>query len=152
MEVDNLRCSDCKNQHHCPNLQHPRISRRKASFSCCANSLPCLRFEPIFNVYEAQTKDMVLWWRAFEAEWLPKPLEKSTVSLIIDNNEKVWYMIHLSDWIAGTFLDNGCLRAFEKKYFEMTKRGCGYKIVTERISGISLNEHSMEENNDNSET
>lgn len=142
MDVDNLRCSDCRNTHHCPNLQHPRISIRKATFSCCANSLPCLRFEPMFKVYEAQTKDMNLWWRAFEVEWLPKPLEKSTVPLIIDNDKTTWYHIHLSDWITGAFIDNGYLKAFEKQYLKMTKGGFGYKLVTEQINGVSLNEHS----------
>lgn len=144
MEVDNLRCSDCRNTHLCPNLQNPRISIRKATFACCANSLPCLKFEPMFKVYEAQTQDMSLWWKAFETDWLPKPLEKSTVPLIIDNDKKVWYHIHLSDWIAGTFLDDSYLKAFEKQYFKMTKGGCGYKIVTEQINGIYLNEHSWE--------
>ena len=147
MEVDNLRCSDCRNTHHCPNLQHPRISIRKAAFSCYANSLPCLKFEPMFKVHEAQTKDMVLWWRAFEQEWLPKPLEKSTVPLIIDNDRSVWYHIHLSDWITGTFIDdNGYLKAFEKQYLKQTKGGFGYKLVTEQINGISLNGPSQEEN------
>lgn len=138
MEVDNLRCSDCKNKHHCPNLQHPRISLRKSPFSCCANSVPCLKFEPVFKVHDAQTKDMHLWWQAFETEWLPKPLEKETVPLIIDNDKNVWYHIHLSDWIAGTFIDNGYLKAFEKQYFKRTKDAFGYKLVTEPINGINL--------------
>lgn len=145
MEVDNLRCSDCKNKPHCPNFQHLRISLRKGPFSCCADSLPCLNFEPVFKVLEAQTKDMHLWWRAYEAEWLPKPLEKSTVSLVIDKDENAWYHIHLSDWIAGAFIDNGRLKAFEKQYFTRTKDAFGYKLVTEQINGVSLASNEQRE-------
>ena len=69
---------------------------------------------------------------------------KSTVPLIIDNDKTTWYHIYLSDWIAGTFIDNGCLKAFEKQYLKRAKGGFGYKLVTERINGISLNEQQQE--------
>lgn len=138
MEVDNLRCSDCRNGRCCPNLRNTRVQPAKAHFCCRADPVPCLKFEPVFKVYEDQTKDMRSWWTEFEEQWLPKPVSKCTIALVVDGDTTVRYRLHLQDWINGTLFEGNKVRVFEKIYYRRTRTGCGLRLVTEQIDGIVL--------------
>lgn len=146
MEVNNLRCSDCKRSKDCPNLLNKRISLAKPTFLCQATCYPCLKFQPTSELYEEETIDMNIWWQEFERQWLPKPISSSTVALNIDGDTNVLYHVRLSDWIDGTIFDGEKLKVTYKTYYKQTRKHCGYELVKETSQWIELKKNTKQGN------
>lgn len=141
MEVDHLSCGDCRIKKDCPNMANPRVTRARSSFMCsCLPSIPCRHFKPVFRVFEAQTRDMSRWLTEFERQWMPRPVSMSTVSLVIDGNQNVRYQVRQSDWIQGSIFAGSKLKTISKVYYKRTRDGAGYRVVTEKIGWIDLND------------
>lgn len=141
MEVDHLSCGDCRIKKDCPNMANPRVTRARSPFMCsCLPSIPCRYFKPVFGVFEAQTRDMSRWLAEFERQWMPRPASMSTVSLVIDGNQNVRYQVRLSDWIQGSIFAGSKLKTISKVYYKRTREGAGYRVVTEKIGWIDLND------------
>ena len=64
----------------------------------------------------------------------------STVSLVIDGNQNVRYQVRLSDWIQGSIFAGSKLKTISKVYYKRTREGAGYRVVTEKIGWIDLND------------
>lgn len=141
MEVDHLSCRDCRIKKDCPNMANPRVTRARSWFMCsCLPSTPCRHFKPVFRVFEAQTRDMSRWLTEFERQWMPRPVSMSTVSLVIDGNQNVRYQVRQSDWIQGSIFAGSKLKTISKVYYKRTREGAGYRVVTEKIGWIDLND------------
>lgn len=122
-------------------MANPRVTRARSSFMCsCLPSIPCRHFKPVFRVFEAQTRDMSRWLTEFERQWMPRPVSMSTVSLVIDGNQNVRYQVRLSDWIQGSIFAGSKLKTISKVYYKRTRDGAGYRVVTEKIGWIDLND------------
>ena len=142
MEADHLSCRDCRIK-DCPNMANPRVTRASSPFMCsCVPTIPCRHFKPVFSVFEEQTMDMSVWFAEFERQWMPKPINSSTISLVIDGNQNVRYQVCMSDWIQGSIFEGSKLKTISKMYYKRTKEGSGYKVVTEKIGWIDLNDIS----------
>lgn len=140
MEVDHLSCKDCRIK-DCPNMANQRVARASSPFMCsCMPTIPCRHFKPVFSVFEEQTMDMSTWLAEFERQWMTKPINSSTISLVIDGNQNVRYQVCMSDWIQGSIFEGSKLKTISKMYYKRTKEGAGYKVVTEKIGWINLNE------------
>ena len=140
MEVDHLSCKDCRIK-DCPNMANQRVARASSPFMCsCMPTIPCRHFKPVFSVFEEQTMDMSTWLAEFERQWMTKPINSSTISLVIDGNQNVRYQVCMSDWIQGSIFEGSKLKTISKMYYKRTKEGAGYKVVTEKIGWINLND------------
>ena len=84
--------------------------------------------------------DMSVWLAEFERQWMPKPINSSTISLVIDGNQNVRYQVLMSDWIQGSIFEGAKLKTISKMYSKRTKEGAGYKVVTEKIGWINVND------------
>lgn len=101
---------------------------------------PCSDFEP-----DGSYPAALPYWHGFEhwLEWKRRqnhemhPLLKENphpyVQFVFRGDKKeVRYKVALEDYIYGTMFEGDELKAYERSYYKMTRKGFGYKIVRER--------------------
>lgn len=145
-DVDHISCRDCKFMskagkgrlwNTCPK-QFPdnRYRPAKPTFACDWHgwTAPCKYVEPIYPQLKQQTEDYPTFIQYYIEQWLPKPLDKSTVAIVEVSNPDIVYRVKLQDWLdCSIFDDAGELKTTERYYYKQCRSGFGYKLVYEDL-------------------
>lgn len=157
MDVDNLRCSECKfyrvdadrNESLCKRIDHKRVKFAVPWFKSydCDHGCICSDFEPV-EYYPAMYKNwhdiggFINWWPLFVDQWLPYKNTEVLTYFTINDDTSIRYGVKLMDFVNGTMFKNGKLMAVEKMYVKHHKRSpkhpTGYEIVKEVIDGVDV--------------
>ena len=135
-----LQCGQCKyfkvdadrSVSTCKRLDHKHIKFAVPwfkSYDCGQYSgSVCRDFEP---------SDLVPWlkehWISWDDYWEGEEL-KGTISLVLDGDTSIRYVVSRKDFTDGTFLDaDGNLKWIEKTYYKQSRKSpTGYILVHER--------------------
>lgn len=155
--IDNcphLGCQDCKyfrvnadrEESICKRIDHKSIKFAKPwfkSYDCGASHIICRDFEPKHPEYTdfESWKGFDDYWKVFKEAWLPnsKAIIRTSVAFTLHDDTSIRYYVLLTDFINGTFIKDGKLLAFEKKYYKQSRKSpIGYELITEKIDGVEI--------------
>lgn len=84
------------------------------------------------------------YWPKYVEQHLPYQNTNRCVYVFIGKNRDISYGIPLLEWVFGKPIENGILKAVNRKYYKRrmpTKENSFiYKLIKEPINGVSLNE------------
>ena len=80
------------------------------------------------------------YWKAYVEQWLPYSNTNTTISFTLHDNTSVRYKVNLMDFVKGTMIENGVLKAVEKTYYKQDRNpnGFGYRLIHEAITGVRI--------------
>ena len=137
MDVNNYKCRDCvyfPNQ--CKRIDHNTIKFAKPYFiGYDGNHIPCCDFKPKNLTGWTGFND---WWPYYVEQWIPYQNTDINTYFTLHSDPSIRYGVPLMDFVNGTMIENGVLKAVEKMYYKQTRKGCGYKLVYEEIKGVVI--------------
>ena len=147
-EIENYHCGNCKYFHNCKRIDHTTIKFATPWFKSYDqnqfNGCICSSFEPSNScVYACQTwTGFDNYWPQYVEQWLPYKDTNKLVYFTLHNDTSVRYGVPLMDFVNGTMIKNGILKAVQKMYYKRTKDEFGYKLAREPIDGVRINENN----------
>lgn len=143
MEVEHYGCQDCRCRgEKCKRIDHKTIKFaipwfKAYDYTCHAI---CSDFEPAAYMKYANEHWTCFedYWKGYVEQWLPYQNTNVNVYFTLHGDTSVRYGVPLMDFVNGTMLDNGVLKAVEKMYYKRTNKGFGYKLVREPINGVKI--------------
>ena len=143
-DVNNYHCGSCQYYHACKRIDHKTIQFAQPwfkSYDCNQFSgCICSDFEP-----GAWHKNACDTWQGFEhywpryvEQWLPYADTKKLIYFTLNSDTSIRYGVRLLDFVYGTMIDDNMLKAVEKVYYKKTKGGIGYKLIREKINGVTI--------------
>lgn len=146
LTVPNINCGHCKYfGNDCKRVDHDRVKFYKPSFASYNDGehhFPCHDFEPR-NPKWADYKD---WegiddaWPVYLKAWRNGKEPKATMFHVHDNYD-VAYVVPFELFFYGGMIEDGVLKANEKKFYERGDIRLGvqlYRLVEEKINGVML--------------
>lgn len=138
-----LGCKDCLYcgpLNACKRIGGTNLQFAKPWFASCPSGfhVPCNSFEPRHPEY-ADLKEWTNFddfWKVYKGAWLPTG--KNDVPFVINGDQSVRYYVPLKMFIDGTMIKNNKLLATHIQYYKRVHSAFGYKLVTEQIDGIEL--------------
>lgn len=143
MEVEHYRCRDCRYRNEkCKRIDHKTIKFAKPWFKSYDgdNHIVCSDFKPALYMKYANEHWTCFeeYWKGFVEQWLPYGDTSKNVYFTLHDDTSIRYGVPMMDFVNGTMIENGVLKAVEKMYYKRTKEGFGYKLIREPISGVNI--------------
>lgn len=138
-DCENYSCGDCKyfrinadrNESLCKRIDHKKIKFYMpwfASYDCGQTMhIVCSDFEPVeWHMYACKTWTCFEdYWRQYKETWLPYGDIGTTLGFM--------------DFINGTMVKNGVLKAVERMYFKHNVNcTTNYELIHEKINGVKI--------------
>ena len=141
-EIWSTGCNSCVYYQNCKRLPSDRLSFAHSCFispannklplgrTLCSDFICTSRHVAKYKVWQNFT--MWQWYNLFGKEF-------ANIGYILDNNPSVRYYINYKDFYLDNLIVNGRFNAIEKVYYKQTRKGFGYKLVTEKLeNGIDI--------------
>lgn len=150
-EYDRYFCGDCvyyslpKNgkPSRCKRIDHDVIKFSKPYFECYDgnqyNGILCSDFYPSNHMKYARAHwpGFDLYWEYYVKEILPYGNTNTYVWFCLNGDTSIRYGVPLLDFVFGTMVEEGRLRAVKKMYYKRNRRApTRYILVTEEIDGV----------------
>lgn len=153
----NLSCIHCKlfNIHadqpqvesKCKRIDHKKVKFAVPwfkSYDCGRDHIICSDFIPAHPEY-ADLKEWTCFddfWKMYVEAWLPYKNTKMYIGFTIGNDTRIRYRVPLMQFISGSMIQNGVLKAEQKVYCVMKKYGehVLYQLKYEEIEGVKIQE------------
>ena len=142
--VENYHCGSCKYYHNCKRIDHQAIQFAKPwfktydrnQFSGCV----CSDFEPAeWCVYACKAwMGFEYYWPRYVEQWLPYKNTSVLIYFTLNGDTSIRYGVKLLDFVYGNMIDGNILKASEKVYYKKVKSGFGYKLIKEKIDGVTI--------------
>jgi hypothetical protein len=78
------------------------------------------------------------YWKYYVEQWLPYQNTNKNIYFTLHDDTSIRYGVPLMDFVNGTMIENGLLKAIEKVYYKQTRTGFGYRLVREPIEGVII--------------
>jgi hypothetical protein len=143
-EVENYHCGSCRHYNNCKRIDHETIQFAQPWFKSYDrhqfSGVICSDFDPAeWHVYACETwNGFEYYWPRYVEQWLPYGNTSILVYFTLNGDTSIRYGVPLLDFVYGTMVDNGVLKAVEKMYYKQTRTGFGYKLIKEKIDGITI--------------
>lgn len=155
-DVGNYHCGNCKYfnvkadlegvESTCKRIDHKKVKFYKPwfkSYDCNQhNGIICSDFIPADWCVSAvkEWRGFEEYWENYVEQWLPYRDTNTFVSFFVNGDTETAYRVRLMDFVNGTMIEKGILKAFEKMYYKRDRNpnGFGYKLVHEPINGIAI--------------
>ena len=142
-EPEKYRCSDCKHYHNnCKRVDGKILEFAKPWFLSTANNgIVCCDFELCDHMIYAKKNwvDFETYFTEFIENWLPYANINKLEYFTLNGDTTVRYGVKMLDYVYGhMWLSNGVLNAVEKVYYKRCRNEIGYKLIREKINGVTL--------------
>lgn len=81
------------------------------------------------------------YWEKYVDQWLPYKNTNTLHYFCLNGNTDIRYGVPLMDYVNGTMIEGGMLKAVEKVYVKYTRKSpFGWELVREPIQGVKIKE------------
>lgn len=141
-EPEKYNCRSCKYfENGCKRVDGKKVNFAKNPFSCQAYGLyVCCDFELKDNrVYSKRNWiDFETYFKEFLEVWFHRNPATTKVYFVLNGNEEIRYGVLLKDYIYNNMYVGNKLKVVEKMYYKKTHTGFGYKLIREKINGVTI--------------
>ena len=143
-DVENYHCGHCKYYNNCKRIDHVTIQFAKPWFKTYDRNQfsgnICSDFEPADHCTHAckTWTGFEDYWPKYVEQWLPYSNTDVLVYFTLNGDASVRYGVKLLDFVYGTMFDGNVLKASVKTYYKKTRDGFGYKLIKEKINGVTI--------------